>query len=512
MLNGAVSHSRAHTRSVRTPGPRTTLPGDLHPAKKRHLLPLLPGKAALRDPCGTIVKENSSPPKPMSGPSYTRELDSLAERSPGGATALLPPGVMRPFVLVTGLFFLWGIPNNLNDVLIRQFMKSFALSRFQAGLVQSAFYMGYFLLALPAGLLMKRKGYKVGFLTGLLLFAVGCFLFLPAANSGRYGFFLAALFVVASGLAFLESASNPFIAGLGPTATAAPRLNLAQAFNPVGAFLGVLAGTAFILSGIELTAEQTAAMRAAGTYAPYLHRETLRVVTPYLLLGALAAVWAVLIGLTRFPAFVQAREHTAEVAGNWRDLLGKPHFLFAVAAEFAYVGAQVGTWSYFIQYAQEYSHAPERVAGLLMTGTLGAFGLGRFSSAALMRRFDPARLMATYAVINVCLLGVGILHPGWTGLLAIFVTSFFMSLMFPTIFALGIRDLGPNTNVGGSVLVMSVVGGAVLTPIMGLAAEHAHATAIAYQVPLYGFVVVGAYAWYMTRYTAKQRMVSSFDL
>src|SRR6202034_122418 len=150
----------------------------------------------------------------------------------------LPPGVMRSFVLVTGLFFLWGIPNTLNDVLIRQFMKSFEISRFQAGLVQSAFYLGYFLLALPAGLLMKRHGYKPGFLTGLFLFATGCFLFLPAANSGRYGFFLAALFVMASGLSFLETAANPFVAQLGPTASSEHRLNLAQAFNPLAASRG----------------------------------------------------------------------------------------------------------------------------------------------------------------------------------------------------------------------------------------------------------------------------------
>lgn len=433
-------------------------------------------------------------------------------RAPGPTTALLPAGVLRSFVLVTGLFFLWGIPNNLNDVLIRQFMKSFAISRFQAGLVQSAFYMGYFLLALPAGALMKRRGYKAGFLVGLILFASGCFLFLPAANSNRYGFFLAALFVVASGLAFLETASNPFIAQLGPSATSEQRLNLAQAFNPIGSIFGVVLGTAFIFSGIELTPAQSAAMRASGTYAAYLHQETMRVVTPYLVLGVVALLWAVLIALTRFPAFVQAREHKAEIAGNWRELRGKPHFLLAVLSQFVYVGAQVGTWSYFIQYAQEYSHAPERTAGLLLTGTLGAFVVGRFASAALMRRFSPARLMMIYALVNVCLVLAGMLHPGWTGLLAIMLTSFFMSLMFPTIFALGIKDLGPNTNIAGSFIVMSVVGGAVLTPIMGLIAEHLHSTAAAYQVPLYGYLVVAAYARYMVRYSSSRLSVSTFEV
>ncbi len=421
---------------------------------------------------------------------------------------LLPPGVLRSFVLVTGLFFLWGIPNNLNDVLIRQFMKSFAISRFQAGLVQSAFYMGYFLLALPAGILMKHRGYKTGFLTGLILFAAGCFMFYPAANSGRYGFFLASLFVVASGLAFLETASNPFIAQLGPTATSERRLNLAQAFNPIGSIVGVLVGTVFIFSGVELSTTQATAMRTAGTYAAYLHKEVLRTVAPYLVLGALALIWAVLIAVTRFPAFVKAREASAEAGGNWRDLLHKRHFLFAVVTQFMYVGAQVGTWSYFIQYAKDYGHTTEKQAGLLLTCTLGAFGIGRFASQALMRRYSPGNLMTVYSIANICLLLVGILHPGPAGLAAVLLTSFFMSIMFPTIFAMGLKDLGANTNIAGSLIVMAIVGGAVLTPAMGLF----HTTALAYQIPLYGYIAVAVYARYMASYSTKRMVTSTFEV
>lgn len=425
---------------------------------------------------------------------------------------LLPPGVLRPFLLVTALFFLWGVPNNLNDVLIRQFMKGFAISRFQAGLVQSAFYLGYFLLALPAGLLAKRRGYKSGLITGLLLFASGCFLFLPAARSGRYSFFLAALFVVASGLAFLETSANPFIAQLGPTATSERRLNLAQAFNPLGSITGVLIGTAFIFSGIELSAAQVAAMQAAGSYRHYLQTEITRTVMPYLALGVVALLWAVLIAATRLPAFVQQREHTAEVSGNWRQLLRQRHFVFAVLTQFMYIGAQVGTWSYFIQYAQEYGHTTEKQAGLLLTCTLAAFGLGRFVSAALMQRIVPGRLMAIYAAINIALLLLGILHPGPAGLVAVLLTSFFMSLMFPTIFAMGLKDLGPNTNLASSFLVMAIVGGAILTPLMGLLAERLHSTAGAYVVPLAGFVVVAVYARYMARYTRDHILQSTFDV
>ncbi|MBW4028170.1 MAG: L-fucose:H+ symporter permease [Acidobacteria bacterium] len=425
---------------------------------------------------------------------------------------LLPSGALRIFLLITGLFFLWGIPNNLNDVLIRQFMKSFALSRFQAGLVQSAFYMGYFLLALPAGLLMRRKGYKNGFLTGLLLFASGCFLFWPAAQSGRYAAFLLALFVVASGLAFLETAANPFVAQLGPTASSEARLNLAQAFNPVGSIFGVLIGTRFIFSGVELTPAQIGRLKAAGQYAGYLHRETLRVVTPYLFLGGLALLWAVMIAITRFPSFIHDREHQAEISADWRELLRQRHFLFALAAQFMYVIAQVGTWSYFIQYAQQYGHVRERTAGLLLTGTLGAFGIGRFASSYLMGRIRPSRLMSWYAGMNILLLLLGVFLPGWIGLYSIFLTSFFMSIMFPTIFALGLKNLGPNTNMAGSLLVMTIIGGAIGTPIMGFIAEQSHSTATSYLLPLFGYFVVGSYALYMNGYARKQIFVSTFPI
>src|ERR1700676_1825804 len=215
---------------------------------------------------------------------------------------LIPKQGLAAFLLVTGLFFLWGVPNNLNDVLIRQFMKSFDLSRLQAGLVQSAFYMGYFVLATPAALLMRKLGYKAGFVIGLLLFGLGTFLFWPAAVAGRYAFFLLALFVIASGLAFLETASNPFIAQLGDPESSERRLNFSQAFNPLGAITGALVGTVFIFSGVELSPQEIAAFKAQHIYEAYLRSETLRVVKPYLIIGAVAVLWAIVILRTNFPA------------------------------------------------------------------------------------------------------------------------------------------------------------------------------------------------------------------
>jgi MFS transporter, FHS family, L-fucose permease len=415
-----------------------------------------------------------------------------------GTSSFLPKGQMRPFILATGLFFLWGVPNNLNDVLIRQFMKSFAISRFQAGLVQSAFYLGYFLLALPAGLLIKRHGYKSGFVTGLLFFGMGCLLFWPAAITSSYTFFLSALFIVASGLAFLETAANPFIAQLGPAASAERRLNFSQAFNPIGAISGVLIGTRFIFSGIELTPEQKVAMLSSGTYVAYLHHETQRVVTPYLVLGIIALAWATLIAVTQFPRTLRVTETAAPLSGSWRRLLSHRPLLFAVAAQFFYVGAQVGTWSYFIPYAQEYTHVSERTAGLLLTGTLVAFGIGRFGSAYIMQWLPPAKLMTAYAILNVLLLAIGIFASGWYGLLAILMTSFFMSIMYPTIFAIGIRDMGEETNLAGSMIVMAILGGAILTPVMGLISEYSHSMAAAYLVPAACYLVIATFSSWST--------------
>jgi FHS family L-fucose permease-like MFS transporter len=408
---------------------------------------------------------------------------------------IFPAGQMLPFSLVTSLFFMWGVPNNLNDVLIRQFMKSFALTRFEAGLVQSAFYLGYFLLAIPAALLMRRFGYKTGILVGLGLFSLGTFLFWPAANEGKYIYFLIALFVIASGLSFLETAANPFIAQLGDAGSSERRLNFSQAFNPLGSISGVLIGTIFIFSGVELTSQQISSLQAQHLYEAYLRSETLRVVKPYLVLGAVAFLLALVILRTKFPAIQSEHEAGAGDHGHFRELLRYPHFLFAIVAQFMYVGAQVGTWSYFIQYVEEATQQHEKVAGMFLTGTLVAFAVGRFASAYLMRFFAPSKMLGMFALVNMVLVAIGVMWPGWIGLWAVFLTSFFMSLMFPTIFALGIKGLGPNTKLGCSLIVMAIIGGAVLTPIMGLIAEHWHRTANAYLVPLVAYVFVAAYAF-----------------
>jgi len=412
---------------------------------------------------------------------------------------LIPAGRLLPFLVVTALFFLWAIPNNLNDILIRQFMKSFNITRSSAAGVQIWFYLGYFLLAIPAGQLMRRYGYKTGIVTGLVLLGTGCWMFYPAAQAGLYVFFLVAQFVIASGLSFLETASNPFIAQLGPSGSSERRLNFSQAFNPLGSITAGLIGTVFIFSGVKLTDAQVAAKQTAGTYQAYLHSELLRVVNPYLVLGAVALFWAVLVALTEFPVLGGEHDkhdravHTAPVR------LLQRHFVLAVLAQFLYVGAQVGTWSYFIQYVESATGVGDKAAGYMLTGTLAAFAVGRFSSAWLMQRFQARSMLGVYAVINVMLGLVAVARPGWLGAICLLFTSLFMSIMFPTIFALGLKGMGEKTKTAGSLLVMAILGGAALTKVMGMLPLQA-----AYMVPVVCFAGVALYAWFGGEYNADE--------
>jgi FHS family L-fucose permease-like MFS transporter len=392
----------------------------------------------------------------------------------GDREPIVPAGRWLPFILVTALFFLWGVPNNLNDILIRQ--------------------LGYFLLAIPAGQLMRRAGYKAGILTGLCLYGCGCFLFWPAAIVAQYWFFLMALFVIASGLAFLETAASPFIAQLGPAENSEQRLNLAQAFNPLGSISAVLIGSRFIFSGIELKPTEIAALQAQHRYQDYLRSETLRVIVPYLVLGAVVLLWAILIARTPFPHTGLDYSRATIERDHSRPVWARRHFVLAVLAQFLYVGAQVGIWSYLITYAQTYTGLPERSAGLWLTAALGALTLGRFISAALLRYVSASRLLGIFAAINAVIVAFTALHPGWLGLASLVVVSFFMSMMFPTIFALGIKGLGTRTKTGGSLLVMSIIGGAALTPVMGKIADLA-GVAMAYLVPAVCFICIAIYAW-----------------
>ncbi len=424
--------------------------------------------------------------------------------------SIFPAGYMLPFLLTTMIFFVWGMSNNLADILVQQFKKSFSLSLLQAQLVQTAVYLAYGTMAIPAALLMRRFGYKVGLLVGLITFGTGTLLFWPAAVVGHYPFFLFALFVVGSGSSILETAANPLISQFGDPASSERRLNFAQAFNPPGTIVGVLVGTWFIFSGIEKNPLQIAAMQAQGTYAAYLHSEILRVVPTYVAMGLAVLVLAACIGAAKFPANLVAGSDVTAVAeagpaasGSWRRLLRTPHLMFAVVAQFFCVGAQVSTWSTLIPYMRTYTVANEKTAGYFLTATLVMFALGRILSTMLMRYVSPAKMVGAYAVINFFLLMFGIAHPGISGAYAILITSFFMSVMFPTIFALGVKDLGEDTKLGGSLIVMSIIGGAIFPPLMGWVTRSTGSVALGYFLPAVGYVVVALYALLAPRVSIK---------
>jgi len=399
-----------------------------------------------------------------------------------------------PFLVVTPLFFLWAIPNNLTDFLIRQFMKSFEINRSGAAELQIGIFVGYFLMAIPAGQLMHRFGYKTGFLSGLILLGSGCWLFWPAAQFNRYEAFVAAQFVIGCGLSFLETAANPFIAQLGPSKSSERRLNFSQAFNPLGSITAGFVGTIFIFSGVEFTDPQAAAMRAAGTYGAYLHSETLRVVPTYLVLGSVALLWALMVGVTRFPDLGGEDSPVHSDVKPPEVRLFQPHFVLAVLAQFLYVGAQVGTWSYFILYVRSATGVGDKTAGYMLTGTLAAFAVGRFSSAWLMKHFSARLMLGVYSVVNVVLGLVAVTRPDWVGAGCLLTTSLFMSIMFPTIFALGLKGMGDKTKTAGSLLVMAILGGAALTKVMGVLADSQGLQA-AYLVPVACFAGVALYAW-----------------
>ncbi len=434
----------------------------------------------------------------------SQPLGTTSKQSNPANASIFPRGYMFTFLLTSLIFFMWGMSNNLTDILVQQFRKSFELNLIQAQLVQTSIFLAYFVMATPAALLMRKFGYKFGLVAGLCTFGIGTLLFWPAAIIGHYTLFLIALFVVGSGQSILETAANPMVAQFGDPATSEQRLNFAQAFNPPGTITGVLIGTWFIFSGVDKSPTEVASMKAAGTYSTYLHGEILRVVPTYVALSAVVLLLAFLIFRAKFPNTLDST--TGDVIdpvrpGAYGRLLATPSLVLAVLAQFFYVGAQVTTWSNLIPYLRAYTSVGDKGAGYFLTGTLVALALGRMISTPLMRYFHPARMIGIYAIINCLLLTVGIVHPSMTGAVAILATSFFMSIMFPTIFALGVKGLGDDTKIGGSLIVMAILGGALFPPLQGWIAKSTGNLGLGYLLPAVGYVFVAFYGFIAPRFS-----------
>ncbi|HUA68996.1 MAG TPA: sugar MFS transporter [Candidatus Saccharimonadales bacterium] len=471
----------------------------------------------------------------------------------GGGLFRLPDGrnLFVTFALVTSLFLLWGFCNGMIDILNKHFQDSLHINKEQSGLVQFANYLAYFLMAIPAGLIARKFGYKGGIIVGLVLIATGAFWFIPATNIGAYWAFLLGLFVIASGMTCLETIANPYTTVLGPPESGATRINIAQTFNGVGWILGPIVGGHFVFAGkdgVNANAGLSTPYLGIGIFAavwilvfiiapmPDLHakdeskksadqKTTLRPSAgQYMAIGIILLVACVLLyffispilrdlwGLfnldqgTLPPAIIGIlillfSAAFILVAKNW-DLFRRKHFTLGIATQFFYVAAQTGIFGFFVNYVLENDPNVTRMQASTWLGAIGfvLFAFGRLCGSALISQLKPYRVLATYAVINVALTAIT-MGGGKLGLFALCGTFFFMSVMFPTIFALGIRGIGEHTKLGSSLIVMSIVGGAIAPPFMGHIADS-HSMRVGFVVPLVCFAFIAIYgaAWQKLEY------------
>jgi FHS family L-fucose permease-like MFS transporter len=400
---------------------------------------------------------------------------------------------MFPFILVTSLFFFWGFVHNLDPILIPHLRKAFNLTDLQSSLIDSSVFIAYFVMALPAGYIMRKYGYKSGIMIGLVLFGIGSILFVPAANSLQYIYFLGALFVIACGLTFLETAANPYVTILGPSETATKRLNFSQSFNGLAAFIAPAYIGPMILSGKNLTKVQIDAMAPAELHA-YLLEEAASVKMPYLVLGLIILAVAVVFYFTRMPDVKDEDKEGAEGA-SFAGALKSMRLRWGILAQFFYVGAQVCVGSFFIKMATTSAGLEEDIAAKYL-GFYGlAFMLGRFAGTFFMQYIQPRKLLIIYSIINIFLSILAIMGTGMVVVYTLIAIAFFMSIMFPTIFSMGIDGLGHNTKIGSSLIVMSIVGGALLPPVLGLISDATGSIQNGYVVPLTCFSVILLFAF-----------------
>lgn len=398
-----------------------------------------------------------------------------------------------PFILVTSLFFFWGFVHNLDPILIPHLRKAFNLSDLQSSLIDSSVFIAYFVMALPAGYIMRKYGYKSGIMIGLVLFGIGSILFVPAANSLQYSYFLGALFVIACGLTFLETAANPYVTILGPSESATKRLNFSQSFNGLAAFIAPTYIGPMILSGKNLTKDQTDAMSPTELHA-YLLNEAASVKMPYLVLGLIILAVAVVFYFTNMPD-VKDEDVAGAEGASFKGALNSIRLRWGIVAQFFYVGAQVCVGSFFIKMATTTAGLEEATAAIYL-GFYGlTFMLGRFAGTFLMQYIEPRKLLILYATISILLSILAITGTGIVVVYTLIAISFFMSIMFPTIFSMGIDGLGHNTKIGSSLIVMSIVGGALLPPIMGMISDITANIQNGYIVPLACFSVILLFAF-----------------
>lgn len=398
-----------------------------------------------------------------------------------------------PFVLLTSLFLMWGLANNMTDTLLSAFKRIMSMSDYQTTFVQYAFYGAYFCLAIPAAILIKKYTYKTGILIGLGMFIGGSLLFYPASKTMVYEHFLAALFILAGGLSLLETAANPYIIAMGPEETGTQRLNLAQSFNPIGSIIGVGLSKLFILSKLNVAGETERASMSPEQLQAIQSEELTGVMGPYVGVAFFLVVIWLLIFFNKMPTSSDENSKF-DFGAAWGRLRQKRHYVWSVVAMFFYVGAQIGIWSFTIRYVMQELNLNEEEASSYYLAALVLFLLSRFVCTYLMRFVTPRVLLTSLAVLAMILTGTVMVTGGYVGVYALVGISGCMSLMFPTIYGLGLQGLGQDTKIGGSGLIMAILGGAVLTGVQGQISDATGSINQAFVVPLLCFAVVVYFA------------------
>jgi FHS family L-fucose permease-like MFS transporter len=402
--------------------------------------------------------------------------------------SVIPPGNRWPFVLLASCFLWWAIANNLTDPLVRVFKDVFTMTTFQASAIQFAFYFGYFCMALPGAMIARKFNYKIGVLVGLGIYAIGCFMLFPAKISQEFFLFCLAYYVLACGLGILETNANPYVLVLGSKESATRRLNFAQAFNPIGAVIGIMLCRTMIMARLPEDADGQLHI------TPETAAESLNtVIAPYIAVAVILLVVWLLILFTKMP---KAREHdkNLHLASTAKRLLSNWNYSFSVIAQFCYVGTQISVWTYTNFYIPEQLGVSQETALAWHTGALVLFGCMRWVFTGLMTYFRASTLLIFAAAMAVLMCVLVMFVGGLPGVVAMVCISGFMSLMFPTIFGLGCVNLGEDTKLAASGQIMAIVGGAIITPLQG-AMVDLWGVSISYLLPLACFVVIGFYGF-----------------
>ncbi|MEN9918912.1 MAG: hypothetical protein RL662_1348 [Bacteroidota bacterium] len=401
--------------------------------------------------------------------------------------------------LIFSLFFIWAISSNLLPTMIRQLMKTCELNTFEASFTETAYWLAYFIFPIPIAMFMKKYSYKAGIIFGLLLAALGGLLFFPASIIKEYWAYLAIFFVIATGMCFLETAANPYITTLGDPKTASRRLNLAQSFNGLGAFIAAMFLSKMVLSGKEYTHESIPTNYAGG-WEGYIQFETDAMKLPYLILAIILIVIAVIFIFSKLPKIKEGSHEEGEKNENEKlidfSVLKRSHLRWGVIAQFFYNGGQTAINSLFLVYCCTYANMPENTATTFFGLYMLAFLAGRWMGTLLMIKFKPQNMLVVYALLNIALCGVIMIFGGIIGLYAMLGVSFFMSIMYPTQFSLALEGLGSNTKSGAAFLVMAVVGNACLPQLTAyIMHQNEHIYQVAYLIPLICFGFCAYYGW-----------------